>query len=263
MRNRLCVFAVIIWIIGGEVTAAPNQLRSPVEVGSQLGQTRGDVILALMPEILPQQALIARLSSPWARFELTLNGQSLGRFRPGTILAVTPRLGQNRLQVRSVSESSQQLEVQFGAMRAAGVATALVVLEQGVASPVIARTLSRSVTQRIETALSTRTDGGIARVFELIRSGGIEARPLPTPRNWRAAGGGDSQSSGGGDGGDSTESQSDTTVSASTDTSTAASESPADTASESSAADSTASSSDSESTTSSDFDVSADRRSYY
>lgn len=176
-------------------------------------------------------------------------------------MAVTPRLGQNRLQVRSVTEPSQQLEVQFGAMRAAGVATALVMLEQGVASPVIATTLSRSVTQRISTALSTRTDGGIARVFALIRSGGVEARPLPTPRNWRAAGGADSQSSGGG--GDSTESQSDTTVSASTETSTAASESTAEAASESSAADSTTSSSDSESTTSSDFDVSADRRSYF
>ena len=263
MQNRSRVVIVLTAWLWATIAAGSVRLQSPAQVGQQLSQTRGDVILALMPEILPQQALIARLSSPWARFELTLNGQSLGRFRPGTILAVTPRLGQNRLQVRSVSESSQQLEVQFGAMRAAGVATALVVLEQGVASPVIARTLSRSVTQRIETALSARTDGGIARVFELIRSGGIEARPLPTPRNWRAAGGGDSQSSGGGEGSDSSESQSDATVSASTETSTAASESPADTASESSAADSTASSSDSESTTSSDFDVSADRRSYY
>lgn len=256
---------ILCAVMAGSTVSAEQmvaRIDTPSETRTLLSETRGDALLALMPEMVSGTTLLNQITSPWSRVDLRLNGRSLGRYRAGTLLQVTPRLGENRLQIQSRTDPAAQIELKFGAMRAYGVSTHVVVIEAGRATPLIARTLPRTVSKRISDALEQRTDGGLRRVFALIRSGGEETVPAPMIRNWRA-GGERSTEFGGSDGGGDSGSDpvvSDRTEAPATDAAVA------DNA-EDGAAPSVESSSSAESATEdtddSGFDVSADRRSYY
>jgi len=260
-------FCVLIFSTPNTVfSASTERLNNVSSVSDALTRQRGDVVLALMPELVSSQSLLAQLASPWSRFDVQLNGQTLGQYRPGTLLQVTPRLGQNRIQLKSTLDPDQAIELKFGAMRAAGVATGMVAIEAGVVSPVIVRPISKTVTARIKTAIAQRQDGGLARIFALIRSGGVESTPAVVRQNWRSRNSAQTEI-GGSDGGSDDGSGSDSAV-ASESTASAPSNNGADdttgNSGETSVSESAASTEPSdESSTDSGFDVSADRRSYY
>lgn len=242
--------------------ASVLRVSDPAGTYALLSERRGDVLLALMPEMTPNRSLLTTLMSPWGRVDLVLNGRPLGRYRAGTLLQITPRLGQNTLQIQSINEPLQQIEVAFGAMRAAGVGTQIVMIEAGRAAPLIARTLPSTTSRRIAEALERRSDGGLQRVFALLRSGGVESTPARSISNWRASGERPMDFGGSNGGGDSDSSNRPATTSEAT--STDSPETASEEGNEAPSNDASVSA-DTETESSDDrgFDVSADRRSYF
>lgn len=252
---------VLVAVNLAHAEAPVTRISDPLGAHALLSERRGDVFLALMPEMTPSQSLFTTLTSPWGRVDLRLNGQPLGRYRAGTLLQITPRLGQNKLQIQSTHEPSQQIEVTFGAMRAAGVGTQIVLIEAGRAAPLIARTLPSATSKRIAETLERRSDGGLQRVFALLRSGGVESTPAPSKSNWRASGAqpNDFVDSNGGGGSDS----SDRPTATNTTSSTGTAETETAETNEAPSNDTNApAESQNEQSDDRGFDVSADRRSY-
>jgi hypothetical protein len=263
--SNLCIATLAAFAMTlAHAEASVLRVSDPAGTYALLSERRGDVLLALMPEMTPKRSLLTTLTSPWGRVDLMLNGQPLGPYRAGTLLRITPRLGQNKLLIQSINEPSQQIEVAFGAMRAAGVGTQIVMIEAGRAAPLIARTLPSTTSRRIAEALERRSDGGLQRVFALLRSGGVESTPARSISNWRASGErpmdfGDSNG-----GGDSDSDSSERPAATNTTSSTGSAETETAEANEA-LSNGTGVSAETETESSDDrgFDVSADRRSYF
>jgi hypothetical protein len=165
-----------------------RKLGSPVAVLDALQHTQGDVVLALIDSPADQSNRLKSLQGLLSVYSLELNGVDLGQVRRNDVLHVRPRLGLNKLIVRDAFKDTDQTELNFPAMRSAGVSTTIVEIQTSRQfSWIQALPLSRRDVQAIHDALDRSQHGGMSRVIDLIRSRGNE--PPPTQRkhmNWNS-----------------------------------------------------------------------------
>ena len=163
-----------------------QRLGSPSAVLDALQHRQGDVVLALIDSPADQSNRLKSLQGLLSVYSLELNGIDLGRARRNDVLQVRPRLGLNKLIVSDAFKDTDQTELNFPAMRSAGVSTTIVEIQTSRQfSWIQALPLSRRDVQAIHDALARSQHGGMGRVIDLIRSRGKE--PTPTQRkhmNW-------------------------------------------------------------------------------
>ena len=163
-----------------------QRLGSPSAVLDALQHRQGDVVLALIDSPADQSNRLKSLQGLLSVYSLELNGIDLGRARRNDVLQVRPRLGLNKLIVSDAFKDTDQTELNFPAMRSAGVSTTIVEIQTSRQfSWIQALPLSKRDVQAIRDALARSQHGGMGRVIDLIRSRGKE--PTPTQRkhmNW-------------------------------------------------------------------------------
>ena len=163
-----------------------QRLGSPSAVLDALQHRQGDVVLALIDSPADQSNRLKSLQGLLSVYSLELNGIDLGRARRNDVLQVRPRLGLNKLIVSDAFKDTDQTELNFPAMRSAGVSTTIVEIQTSRQfSWIQALPLSKRDVQAIHDALARSQHGGMGRVIDLIRSRGKE--PTPTQRkriNW-------------------------------------------------------------------------------
>ena len=165
-----------------------QKLGSPAAVLDALQHRQGEVLLALIDSPADQSNRLKSLQGLLSVYSLELNGVDLGPVRRNDVLQVRPRLGLNKLIVRDTFKDTDQTELNFPAMRSAGVSTTIVEIQTSRQfSWIQALPLSRRDVQAIHDALGRSQHGGMGRVIDLIRSRGNE--PPPTQRkhmNWNS-----------------------------------------------------------------------------
>ena len=165
-----------------------QKLGSPAAVLDALQHRQGDVVLALIDSPADQSNQLKSLQGLLSVYSLELNGVDLGQVRRNDVLQVRPRLGLNKLIVRDAFKDTDQTELNFPAMRSAGVSTTIVEIQTSRQfSWIQALPLSRRDVQAIHDALDRGQHGGMGRVIDLIRSRGNE--PPPNQRkhmNWNS-----------------------------------------------------------------------------
>ena len=163
-----------------------QRLGSPSAVLDALQHRQGDVVLALIDSPADQSNRLKSLQGLFSVYSLELNGVDLGQVRRNDVLQVRPRLGLNKLIVSDAFKDTDQTELNFPAMRSAGVSTTIVEIQTSRQfSWIQALPLPKRDVQAIHDALARSQHGGMGRVIDLIRSRGKE--PTPTQRkrmNW-------------------------------------------------------------------------------
>ena len=152
-----------------------QKLGSPAAVLDALQHRQGDVVLALIDGPADQSSQLKSLQGLLSVYSLELNGVDLGQVRRNVVLHVRPRLGLNKLIVRDAFKDTDQTELNFPAMRSAGVSTTIVEIQTSRQfSWIQALPLSRRDVQAIHDALDRSQHGGMSRVIDLIKYRGKE-----------------------------------------------------------------------------------------
>lgn len=183
----ICLLLTSFVLFMPEAPAADsNKLSSSNEVLEVLGESRGNTLLAFIDSPFDQSDGLRHLKGALSQYALELNGQPVGTTGLNTLLHVTPRIGLNRLIIQDLFDRSSVFEVSFPAMRSAGVPTSIVEVVTFSDPEEIRATSLRSVdVKTIEKALTRSVDGGMDRVFELIRKRGQElVSDDPSRKKW-------------------------------------------------------------------------------
>ena len=180
------IASLLFFMAFGLHAESAQKLGSPVAVLDALKNRQGDVVLAFIDSPADQSNPLKNLQGFLSVYSLELNGVDLGEVRRNDVLQVRPRLGLNKLTVRDAFRDAAQVELNFPAMRSAGVATAIIEIQTSRQFTWIrALPLSGRDVRAIHDALNRSQHGGMDRVIDLIRSRGNE--PPPSQRkniNW-------------------------------------------------------------------------------
>ncbi|HBX26306.1 MAG TPA: hypothetical protein DEF72_02615 [Gammaproteobacteria bacterium] len=183
---KYLIASLLSFVAIGLHAESAQKLGSPVAVLDALQNRQGDVVLAFIDSSADQSNPLTNLQGLLSVYSLELNGVDLGQVRRNDVLQVRPRLGLNKLIVRDAFKDAAQVELNFPAMRSAGVSTAIVEIQTSRQFAWIrALPLSGRDVQAIHDALNGSQHGGMGRVIDLIRSRGNE--PPPSQRkhmNW-------------------------------------------------------------------------------
>ena len=169
------IASLLFFMAFGLHAESAQKLGSPVAVLDALKNRQGDVVLAFIDSPADQSNPLKNLQGFLSVFSLELNGVDLGQVRRNDVLQIRPRLGLNKLTVRNAFKDADQTELNFPAMRSAGVATAIIEIQTSRQFTWIrALPLSGRDVQAIHDALNRSQHGGMGRVIDLIRSRGYE-----------------------------------------------------------------------------------------